>query len=143
MTLIQADDGQLFEFTKEKETPMTNEMPIMQQPLVVPATPEQQLVAATLPPTANQPAPEAKMPGKKEYGEGDLLDGRKFILRRPRGLDMQNAIRVAKDPTEQTMVMAASVTKIDGVGLTYEDFLQLDFADCTKILTEFNTLVGN
>ncbi len=148
MTLIQADNGQLIEFTKEKENPMTNnlmkdELPIMQQPLVAPVTPEQQLVAATLSPTANQPAPEAKMPKRTESVEGTLEDGRVFKLRRAKGRDMQNALRITDKPMEQTMVMAASVTEIDGVPLNYEGFLDLDFADCSKILTAFNQLSGN
>jgi len=146
--LIQADNGELIEFStqfiNEKEKPMTNELPLIQQPLVATATPEQKLMAATLPPTANQqPAPEAKMPAKKEHGEGRLSDGREFTQRRPKGFDMQNAIRITKDPQEQSMVMAASVTKIGDAALTYEDFLKLDFSDCTEIITEFNTLVGN
>lgn len=145
--LIQADNGELIEFStqfnNEKENPMTNEMPLIQQPLVAPAISEQNLMAATLPPTANQPAPEAKMPERKQHVVDKLGDGRTFVLRRPIGRDMQNAIRITKEPTEQSMVMAASVLKVDGVALNYEGFLDLDFADITKILTAFNELVGN
>lgn len=143
MTLIQTDDCQLIEFTQEKEKPMTNELPIMQQPLVAPATPEQQLVAATLPPTANQPAPGAKMPERAEKVEFDLPDGRHVIIRRGKGRDLVNAMRIASDEVEQTMVVAAACSTIDGEAIHHQDFLDMDMADCFAITRAYNTLMGN
>lgn len=119
---------------------MTNEMPIMQQPLVAPATPEQQLVAATLPPTANQPAPGAKIPERKMYVEGVLSDGRKFKTRRAKGRDMQNALRISDNDVERGMIISASVTEIEGKSLNYEDFLDLDMDDCNLISNAFSSL---
>lgn len=121
---------------------MTNEMPIMQQPLVDPTTPEQQLVAATLPPTANQPAPEAKMPKRKMYVEGVLSDGRKFKTHRAKGRDMQNALRISDSDSdiERGMIISAIVTEIEGMPLSYEDFLDLDLDDCNLISSAFTSL---
>ncbi len=125
---------------------MTNELPIMQQPLVTSATPEQQLVAATLPPTANQPAPGAKMPERTERPEKvefDLFDGRHVIIRRGKGGDVVNAMRITSDEVEQTMVVAAACSTIDGESIHYQDFLGMDMADCFAITRAYSTLMGN
>lgn len=125
---------------------MTNEMPIMQQPLVAPATPEQQLVAATLPPTANQPAPGAKMPERSERPEKvefDLFDGRHVIIRRGKGRNLVNALRITDIQQEQVAIMAASASEVDGKALHYEDFLDFDLEDFSEILLKYQELMGN
>lgn len=118
-------------------------LPIIQQSLVETPAPQPVLNQAQTVPLTPQPSPEAKLPDRLAFVEGDLGDGRKFKTFRAKGRHMQNALRVTDKPTEQSMVMAASVTEIDGTPLVYEDFLDLDFADCSKIISAFNQLVGN
>jgi hypothetical protein len=123
---------------------MTNELPLIKQPLVAPATPEQKFMAATLPPTANQePVAEAKMPARQMSVEFDLPDGRHVFIRRAKGRDLINATRIASGDAEQGMASAASVSLIDGEPINYDDFLDLDLADCYVILNAYNTLMGN
>lgn len=117
-------------------------LPIIQQSLVETPAPQPVLNQAQTVPLTPQPSPEPA-PLRKTEIKVTLFDGTVATVHRAKGKTMQNALRISSDNTEQGMIMAANVTVIDGNSLTYEDFLELDMADCNAILTAFTELMGN
>lgn len=67
-----------------------------------------------------------------------LSDGRIAQIRAPKGRDSVKAARVLsetdlKNPMAVSMALLAQVTTIDGIGLTYEDMMELSLADIGKL----------
>lgn len=90
------------------------------------------------------PAPPAAPESRRTTLEITLpFCGKKAQIRRSDGYDMQQAIRLASVPEEQGLVIAANVTMINGLALTYETFLGLDSSDIAAILTSYHALMGN
>ncbi len=79
----------------------------------------------------------------KQTGTATLRDGREATIRRTKGRDLQNAMRITTDPQEQILVLAASSATVDGQPVNYEDFLDWDMADCMAVVNAHNQLLGN
>lgn len=72
-----------------------------------------------------------------------LDDGRVITVGRSGGKSLQNAMRIAADPQERIMVLAATSSTIDGKPLTYDEFLELDLYYVARIIDKYNNLMGN
>ena len=79
---------------------------------------------------------------KLKFNEVELSDGRIATVGRSRGKHIQNAMRIAKNHEEQVMVIASSVTTLDGALLLYEDFLEFDSNDCFAIITKYHEMMA-
>lgn len=118
-----------------------SQKPLIQQQLAPAATQAQQTLNAAATVAASQgKAPE---PQRKESASLTLSDGRQAVVYRAKGKHLQNAMRQTQDELEMGMIVAASVTTVDGEPLLYEDYLEMDMADCQAILTTYTALMGN
>ncbi len=74
--------------------------------------------------------------------EVPLSDGRTAIVRKGKGGDFINAVRMTDNQNEYGAIVAASVTTISGKSLHYDEFLDLDIGDFMAILNASNTFLG-
>lgn len=75
--------------------------------------------------------------------EVTLSDGRTAIVRKAKGKQLRNAMRITDDPNEFGMILAADCTTINGKALNYEDeFLEMDLIDCNALILASNKLMG-
>ncbi|PIQ23507.1 hypothetical protein COW36_09015 [bacterium (Candidatus Blackallbacteria) CG17_big_fil_post_rev_8_21_14_2_50_48_46] len=75
--------------------------------------------------------------------EVPLSDGRTAIVRKGKGKQLRNAMRITDDPNEFGMILAADCTTINGESLSYEDeFLEMDLEDCNALIQASNKLMG-
>ena len=75
--------------------------------------------------------------------EVTLSDGRTAIVRKAKGRQLRNAMRISDNPNEFGMILAADSTTINGKSLNYEDdFLEIDLDDCNALIQASNKLLG-
>ncbi|PIQ25420.1 hypothetical protein COW20_15275 [bacterium (Candidatus Blackallbacteria) CG13_big_fil_rev_8_21_14_2_50_49_14] len=75
--------------------------------------------------------------------EVTLSDGRTAIVRKAKGRQLRNAMRISDNPNEFGMILAADSTTINGKSLNYEDdFLEMDLDDCNALIQASNKLLG-